>query len=165
MIRGVVAARAEDRVTLYTGNDDHIVLDLAMPFVVQRDGARGDGAHPRRTAGALERVDARARCGCSSASARRSTRRRVDAALLALDAKVTDCNAAFFDVANGFAGCIAGCHEVLRRQGLLAGIWCLDPRRGADRPGRRRKSTGCCAAYPELSDDAFVRENLARWLA
>ena len=55
---------------------------------------------------------------------------RLSPELLALDSRVTDCNAAFFDVANDFQGCIAGCHEVLRRQGLLEGIWCLDPAEG-----------------------------------
>jgi hypothetical protein len=84
--------------------------------------------------------------------------------LLALDSKVTDANSAFFDVANDFAGCIAGCHEVLRRQGLLEGIWCLDPREGLS-PGQAAEIDRVYAAYPEMNDDAFVRSNLPRWLA
>ena len=83
---------------------------------------------------------------------------------MALDARVTDCNAALFDVANGFAGCIAGCHEVLRRQGLLQGIWCLDPEEGLS-PGQAEQLTRVCAEHADLTDDAFVREHLARWLA
>jgi hypothetical protein len=84
--------------------------------------------------------------------------------LLALDSKVTDANSAFFDVANNFAGCIAGCHEVLRRQGLLEGTWCLDPKEGLS-PGQREEIDRVYAAYPEMNDDAFVRKNLGRWLA
>jgi hypothetical protein len=89
---------------------------------------------------------------------------RVDAGLLALDARVTDSNSAFFDVANNFAGCIPGCHEVLRRQGLLEGIWCLDPNETLS-PGQAGEIDRVYAAYPELNDDAFVRQNLERWLA
>jgi hypothetical protein len=77
--------------------------------------------------------------------------------------RVTDCNGAFFDTANNFHGCIAGCHEVLRRQGLLDGIWCLD---AAERlsPGQSEEIERVCVAHADLSDDAFVRANLDRWL-
>ena len=88
----------------------------------------------------------------------------VDAALLALDSQVTDCNAALFDVANDFAGCIAGCHEVLRRQGLLEGTWCLDPQETLS-PGQATLIDRVQHDYPWLVDDAFVRSNLERWLA
>ena len=88
---------------------------------------------------------------------------RIDSALLALDSKVTDCNGALFDVANDFAGCIAGCHEVLRRQGLLEGIWCLDPAEGLS-PGQAAELDRVHQAYPELHDDAFVRAHMLRWL-
>ena len=84
--------------------------------------------------------------------------------LLALDAQVTDSNAALFDVANDFHGCIAGCHEVLRRQGLLEGTWCLDPHEGLS-PDQADELTRVHAAYPHLNDDAFVAEHLGRWLA
>ena len=89
---------------------------------------------------------------------------RVDASLLALDARITDANSAFFDVAHDFAGCIPGCHEILRRQGLLEGIWCLDPKETLS-PGQAAEIERVHAAYPELNDDAFVRQNLERWLA
>ena len=77
--------------------------------------------------------------------------------------QLTDCNAAFFDAANQFAGCIAGLHEVLRRQGLLDGVWCLDPQEGLG-PGQREEIDRVCRAYPELHDDEFVRQGLDRWL-
>jgi dihydrodipicolinate synthase/N-acetylneuraminate lyase len=163
VIRGVVEAGAEERVALYTGNDDHIVLDLVTPFVVRRGDAdvtvriRGGllghwSVWTRRAVELLQRLHAA------------SERGAIDAALLALDSKVTDCNAAFFDVANGFRGCIAGCHEILRRQGLFEGIWCLDPAEGLS-PGQAAEIDRVHAAYPDLNDDDFVRENTARWFA
>ena len=88
----------------------------------------------------------------------------VSAALLALDSRVTDCNAAFFDASNDFRGCIAGCHEVLRRQGLLDGIWCLDPTEALS-PGQKEAIDRVCTVHADLADDAFVRANLERWLS
>jgi hypothetical protein len=88
---------------------------------------------------------------------------KIDEDLLALDSQVTDCNAAIFDVANDFHGVIAGCHEILRRQGLLEGIWCLDPKESLG-PGQMAEIDRIYAAYPHLNDDAFVRANLEKWL-
>jgi hypothetical protein len=88
---------------------------------------------------------------------------RVDEELLALDSRVTDANSAFFDAAHDFAGCIAGCHEVLRRQGLLEDIACLDPRETLS-PGQREEIERVCREHADLADDDFVRANLARWL-
>ena len=169
VVRGVVAARAENRVTLYTGNDDHIVLDLLLPFVVQRSGSGS---------GAAESVEVRIRGGLlghwsvwtrSAVDLHQALQHAVaagpiDASVLALDARVTDCNAAFFDVAHDYAGCIAGCHEVLRRQGLLEGIWCLDPHETLS-PGQAEQIARVCREHADLSDDDFVAQNLARWLA
>ena len=163
VIRGVVAAHAEERVTLYTGNDDHILLDLLAPFEVQRGaetvrvrikgGLLGHwSVGTRRAVELLARVHEAVRSG------------RITDDLLALDSRITDANSAFFDAANGFAGCIAGCHEVLRRQGLLEGIWCLDPNEGLS-PGQSAEIDRVLADYPELGDDAFVRANRDRWLA
>lgn len=163
VVRGVVAARAEDRVTLYTGNDDHIVLDLVTPFAARRGGEtvtvriRGGllghwSVWTRGAVALLERVHAAVAAG------------RVDAELLSLDSMITDANSAFFDVANDFRGCIAGCHEVLRREGLFEGIWCLDPAEGLG-PGQAEEISRVMAAYPELGDGDFVRENRERWLA
>jgi hypothetical protein len=89
---------------------------------------------------------------------------QVSEQLLALDAQVTDCNAALFDVAHGFRGCIAGCHEILRRQGLLQGIWCLDAQEGLS-PGQAAELDRVCADYPHLTDDDFVAAHRDRWLA
>jgi hypothetical protein len=83
--------------------------------------------------------------------------------LLALGAELTDVNAALFDPAHRFAGCIPGIHEVLRRQGLLAGRWCLDPHEDLS-PRQMDAIDRVLARYPHLADDAFVRENLDRWL-
>ena len=89
---------------------------------------------------------------------------QVDAALLTLGAQVTDSNAAFFDAANGYAGCIAGIHEVLRRQGLMAGRWCLDPEERLS-PGQVEEIDRVYRAYPHLNDDAFVAERLDAFLS
>jgi len=160
VVRGVVAARAEDRVTLYTGNDDHIVLDLAVPFAVKR-GA--EEVRVRIKGGLLGHWSVWTRTAVELLE-RIHRQRRVDEDLLALDARVTDCNSAFFDVAHDFAGCIPGCHEVLRRQGLLKGIWCLDPNETLS-PGQSEEIDRVCREHADLADDEFVRENLFRWLS
>jgi hypothetical protein len=168
VVRGVVAVRAEDRVVLYTGNDDHIVLDLVTPFVAMRDGApvtlrfRGGllGHWSVWTKGAVELLE---RCKQAVAAAE-GLNGAVGADLLALDSRVSDCNSAFFDVANAFAGCIAGCHEVLRRQGLLEGTWCLDPHEDLG-PGQAAEIDRVLKEHADLADDAFVAANLERWLA
>lgn len=162
VVRGVVQAGAEQRISLYTGNDDHIVLDLLTPFTVQHEGravtlrVRGGllghwSVWTKRAVELLQRTQAA------------SAEPAVSAELLALDAQVTDCNAALFDVANDFRGCIAGCHEVLRRQGLLEGTWCLDPAEGLS-PGQAEELTRVHQVHPALHDDDFVRQHLARWL-
>jgi dihydrodipicolinate synthase/N-acetylneuraminate lyase len=163
VLRGVVQARAEERITLLTGNDDHIVADLLSPFRFRR----GDEMVTVWITGGLlghwcvwtKRVVelvARIRRNLAAGA--------IDPELLALDAAVTDCNGAFFDAANDFRGCIAGVHEVLRRQGLLEGTWCLDPGERLS-PGQTAEIDRVYAAYPELNDDAFVAANLQRWLA
>ena len=122
VIRGVVEARAENRVALYTGNDDNIVLDLVAPFVLRR----GDTDVSVRIRGGLLghwSVWTKAAVETFARIRQAIDVEFISTDLLALHAKITDCNAVFFDVANGFRGCIAGCHEVLRRQGLFEGIW------------------------------------------
>jgi hypothetical protein len=163
VVRGVVEAGAAERVTLYTGNDDHIVLDLVTPYAIPHNGGivsmriRGGllghwSVWVRKAVELLDQAHLAAAAGA------------VPADLLALDSQVTDCNSAIFDVANKFHGVIAGCHEILRRQGLLDGIWCLDPKETLG-PGQKEEIDRVCAAYPHLNDDDFVRENLQRWLA
>jgi hypothetical protein len=163
VMRGLVEARAEDRITLYTGNDDHIVLDLAVPFTIIRDDEpvtvrfRGGllGHWSVWTHGAVKVLD-RIKAAVAAGS--------IPDELLALDTRVTDCNAAFFDVANNFHGCIAGCHEVLRRQGLLEGIWCLNPAETLS-PGQSEAIDRVSHIHADLSDDDFVTANLNRWLS
>ena len=165
VVRGVVAARAEERVALYTGNDDHIVLDLVTPFAVRRGGEAGDGALPRRAARPLGGLDPGAvRCSSACKAAVRRRRDRARAARARLRASPT-ATAPSSTSRNDFRGCIAGCHEVLRRQGLLEGIWCLDPQRDAVARARREEIDRVCREHADLSDDAFVRENLQRWLS
>jgi hypothetical protein len=162
VVRGVVGARAETRITLLTGNDDHIVADLLTPFALRR----GDEVITARITGGLlghwcvwteKAVELVARIRRNLAEG------AIDPMLLALDAAVTDCNGAFFDAANDFRGCIAGVHEVLRRQGLLEGTWCLDPDERLS-PGQADEIDRVYAAYPELNDDGFVAANRERWL-
>ncbi|MBJ3775824.1 dihydrodipicolinate synthase family protein [Acuticoccus mangrovi] len=163
VVRGVAEARAEDRVTLYTGNDDHIVLDLLTPHRV----VRGNGEVTLRIKGGLlgqwsvwtskaVEILARAHEAAEAGS--------MPLDLLTLDAELTDANGALFDVKNAFAGCIAGCHEVLRRQGLLDNLTLLDPDEGLG-PGQAGEIDRVCAHYPHLADDTFVAENRERWLS
>lgn len=153
VIRAVADSGRND-ITLYTGNDDNIVVDLLTPHVFGertlriRGGLLGHWAVWTRRA-----VELHAELQTALVTAEH-LRRAI---------AVTDSNAAFFDAANGFHGCIAGLHEVLRRQGLLEGIWCLDPNEGLS-PGQMGEIDRVYAAYPELNDDVFVSENLSRWL-
>src|ERR1700689_5300447 len=163
VLRGIAAAGALDRVALYTGNDDHILLDLKLPFDLRDRGAttrayfRGGllGHWSVWTASAIKQFEM-----CRAARGEPT----LPTDLLALDARVTDCNSAFFDVANNFHGCIAGCHEILRRQGLMRGIWCLDPSEGLS-PGQIEEIDRVCNEHADLTDDDFVTANLQRWLA
>jgi hypothetical protein len=160
---GVVAAGAEERVTLYTGNDDHIVADLVTPLCIRtekreamlrfRGGLLGHWSVWTKAA-----VDLLAKIHSSIGSG------AVSDEILALDAMVTDCNSVIFDVANAFSGCIPGCHEVLRRQGLMRTAHCLDPNEVLS-PGQSGGIDRLYATYPDLNDDAFVRANLERWRA
>jgi hypothetical protein len=159
VVRGVVAARAEERVTLYTGNDDHIVLDLAVPFSIRRDSQE---VRVRIRGGLLGHWSVWTKTAVSLL--KRIHEGKVDDELLLLDSRITDCNGAFFDVAHHFAGCIPGCHEVLRRQGLLEGIWCLDPNETLS-PGQSGEIDRVYRDHGDLADDAFVRANLERWLS
>lgn len=158
VIKGVAAAGALERIALYTGNDDHIVLDLILPFCSEAGTLRFSGGLLGHwcvwTKAAVELFE---RCKVARSAP------SVAQELLALDSAVTDCNAAFFDAANNFHGVIAGCHEVLRRQGLLAGRWCIDPKEDLG-PGQAQAIDRVYRLYPELNDDRFVKTNLERWL-
>jgi dihydrodipicolinate synthase/N-acetylneuraminate lyase len=162
VVRAIMDSGRSD-VALYTGNDDNIVGDLVTPFPTRTGGVRGqrflDGGllgqwatWTRSAVSLLQRAMA-ARAGG-----------QVEADLLREGAALTDANGAIFDAANGFAGCIPGIHEILRRQGLLAGTWCLDPRESLS-PGQADEIDRVCRAYPFLADDDFVAERLDDWLA
>jgi dihydrodipicolinate synthase/N-acetylneuraminate lyase len=136
-------------IALYTGNDDNIVLDLISPYPVRIVG----GLLGHWSVWTQKAVELLAKCHSEPVSPE----------MLRLANEVTDSNAAFFDAANGFAGCIAGLHEILRRQGLLEGLWCLDEHETLS-PGQLAEIDRVCAAYPHLSDDAFVAEHRDAWL-
>jgi dihydrodipicolinate synthase/N-acetylneuraminate lyase len=161
VVRALADSGRQD-VVLYTGNDDNIVGDLITPFRFNAP----DGTVERRIVGGLLGHWAvwtqHAVClleECRAASAQE----HVPAALLRIAIEVTDANAAFFDAANGFSGCIAGINEVLRRQGLMASARCLDPREELS-PGQAKEIDRVCSAYPHLSDDTFVADHLGDWL-
>ncbi|HEY7326413.1 MAG TPA: hypothetical protein VH592_02145 [Gemmataceae bacterium] len=162
VVRAVAESGRED-VALYTGNDDHIILDLLTPYrfmvggrIVENrivGGLLGQWAvWTRKAVELLNECHAVANGGT------------VPVELLRKAVELTDANAAVFDAANGFGGCIAGIHEVLRRQGLLQGIWCLDPRETLG-PGQAAEIERVCRAYPHLVDDAFVAEHRDEWLS
>ena len=147
----------------YTGNDDQIVLELLTPYrfvcggqTVERRMVGGLLGHwAVWTRRAVELVQ-----DCHQLVDRGGD---IPAEMLRLDVEVTDANAAIFDAANNFAGCIPGVHEVLRRQGLMEGSWCLDPDQTLS-PGQADEIDRVYRAYPHLNDDAFVQENLGEWL-
>jgi dihydrodipicolinate synthase/N-acetylneuraminate lyase len=159
VMRAVVDSGRAIDIALYTGNDDNIVADLLTEFRVSggsvffRGGLLGQWAvWTRRAVELLE---------CIRAS--RASNGQGLPALLAGSAALTDANAALFDVRNHFAGCIAGLHEILRRQGLLAGRWCLDPAEDLS-PGQLAEIDRVTGSYPHLTDDEFVKRYLNQWL-
>lgn len=163
VVRGVVLANAHERISLYTGNDDHIALDLLAPIDVVQ-GEKTTRVHIK--GGLLGHWSVWTQQAVRYFHAIQTAVQQgvVDMDLLSLDSRITDANSAFFDVANDFSGCIAGCHEVLRRQGLLQGIWCLDPAEGLS-PGQMQAIDRVCQEHADLHDDAFVQAHLNRWLA
>jgi dihydrodipicolinate synthase/N-acetylneuraminate lyase len=172
VLRAVADSGRAGEIALYTGNDDSIVPDLLTEYPVtptkSRRGARRGGGRPgvRMVGGLLghwafwTRNAVRLLARVHRIAARH---RPVPSRLCALASEITDANAAIFDAANRFRGCIPGIHEILRRQGLLRGRWCLDPKEELS-PGQLREIDRVCASYPHLADDGFVRERLDRWL-
>ena len=162
VIRAVADAGRDD-IALYTGNDDNIVLDLITPY---RFKVKGEIVERRIVGGLLghwsvwtkKAVELLDECHDIVESG------IIPPEVLARAIEVTDCNAAFFDAAHGFAGCIAGIHEVLRRQGLLEGIWCLNSNERLS-PGQAEEIDRVYRAYPHLNDDDFVAEHLDEWLS
>ncbi len=162
VLRAVAESGRAGEVTLYTGNDDQIILDLLTEFSIQTvtgtvslsivGGLLGQWAcWTKRAVEILETIK----------SARRQE--ALPKAFLTLAAQLTDANSALFDAANGYAGAIAGVHEILRRQGLMESIRCLDPAQRLS-PGQGKEIDRVVRAYPHLVDDAFVAEHLESWL-
>jgi hypothetical protein len=164
VVRAVCEAGREDEIALYTGNDDNIVIDLLTRYVIETPSGKRSarivggllGHWAVWTKKAVELLDAIHMIVTAGAA--------VPPEMLTRATQITDCNAAIFDASNQFAGCIPGIHRVLERQGLFSGIWCLDPSETLS-PGQGEEIDRVYAAYPSLNDDAFVKENLASWLA
>lgn len=159
VLHGVAQSGRADDIALYTGNDNAIISDLVTPF--ELGGARlrfvggllGQFAVGTRVASQIVNEARRARGGDMDALRR----------LLVLDGQLTDMNAALFDVANGFKGCIAGINDVLARQGLLAGNWCIEDHEQLS-PGQADEINRVLADYPQLGDAAFIASHLDDWL-
>jgi dihydrodipicolinate synthase/N-acetylneuraminate lyase len=164
VVRALAASGRQGELALYTGNDDNIIIDLLADFPVGPEPS----SPPIRFSGgllgqwavwtlrAVEMLKAIQHC--------RNQAPEKALELLAASNQMTDANAALFDVRNAFAGCIAGLHEILRRQGLLEGRWCLDPHEDLS-PGQMQEIDRVCQCYPHLTDDAFVHRNLNQWLS
>lgn len=163
VIRAVADSGRTDEISLYTGNDDHIVLDLLSEYEIQdasgavrvscHGGLLGHWACWTRSAVQLLEQCQQARQA-----------RMLPVELTVKAGKVTDCNAAFFDAAHQYTGALSGINEVLRRQGLMTSRVCLNEREQLS-PGQLEEIDRVYQSYPELNDDAFVRENLDRWLS
>ncbi|MDW7681010.1 MAG: dihydrodipicolinate synthase family protein [bacterium] len=158
VVRGVAESGRADEIALYTGNDDNIVADLLTEYsipvggkIVKKRFVGGLLGHwAVWTKKAFEQLE--------------KIKQNDDVPqLLKLGVEITDANAAFFDVAHNFAGCIIGIHEVLRRQGLLQSSWTLNAAEQLS-PQQAEEIDRVYAAYPQLNDDDFVKENLDKWL-
>jgi hypothetical protein len=161
VMRAVCHSGRREAIAMYTGNDDNIVADLLTTYrfevagqVVEKQFVGGLLGHwavwTRSAVALLEEVKACRQNGFAGLQQ-----------LLTKGVEVTDMNAAIFDPAHAFHGCIPGIHEVLRRQGLLEGRWCLNPQEELS-PGQMAEIDRVCRAYPHLTDDGFVRELLAK---
>lgn len=161
VVRAVCFSSRREDIALYTGNDDNIVADLLTPYRFTVDGREIEkrfvggllGHWAAWTHAAVKLFDqVKRETGRDDSSVRN---------LLSAGIKVTDMNAVIFDAQHGFHGCIPGIHEVLRRQGLLEGRWCLNPEEQLS-AGQADEIDRVCRAYPEYTDDEFVREFLAK---
>lgn len=163
VVRAVCNSERRDEIALYTGNDDNIVNDLLTTyhFVVN-----GNKVEKKIVGGLLGHWSVWTQKAVELLDAIKLVRNdeSLSSHWLTRNIEVTDSNAAFFDTANGFAGCIAGIHEVLRRQGLLEGRWCLNPEEELSN-GQMEEIDRVYRDYPNLNDDEFVKKHLSEWLA
>lgn len=163
VVRAVAMSSRRDEITLYTGNDDNIVLDLITTYKFEVDGKTYEkgfigGLLGHWSVWTKKAVELFEKCKAIRGMS------EIPAEILTLAAEVTDTNAVFFDTANDFKGCIAGLHEVLRRQGIFKGTWCLNSDEKMSE-GQAEEIDRIYKAYPHLNDDEFIKENLDRWLA
>lgn len=160
VVRAVCDSDRRDHIALYTGNDDNIVADLVTPY---RFTIKGVEVEKRFVGGLLGHwavwtkaaVDLLKEIKSNKANDRNIER------LLSEGVKVTDMNAAIFDASNSFHGCIPGIHEILRKQGLLEGTWCLNPKEKLS-PGQLEEIDRVVRSYPEYTDDEFVSQFLSK---
>jgi hypothetical protein len=162
VVRAVLTSPRKDEIALYTGNDDNIVLDLITTY--EFDDGKGGKVRGGFIGGLLGHWTLWTKRVVELFDTLKTARESgvITPELLTLAAEITDCNAAFFDPKNNFSGCISGVHEVLRRQGLLKGIWCLNPEEKLSE-GQAEEITRVHDSYPHLNDDDFVRENIEKW--
>lgn len=163
VVRAIAESERGDEIAIYTGNDDSIITDLLSDF---RFSVNGRQVTRHIAGGLLGQWAVWTRKAVDTLDLVKAARSGDGAALATLTAQasaLTDANAAVFDPAHNFAGCIAGVHEVLRRQGLLAGTWCLNPDEGLS-PGQAEELTRVTATHPWLTDDEFVAEHRDEWL-
>lgn len=162
VMRAVAQSSRRDQIAMYTGNDDNIVADLLTTYKFEVEGKTFEkefvggllGHWAVYTQKAVELLVEVKACKANGSAADWSR-------LLTKGIEVTDVNAAMFDPANHFHGCIPGMHEMLRRQGLLEGIWCLNPKEVLSK-GQAEEISRVHGAYPHLNDDEFVREFLKK---
>jgi dihydrodipicolinate synthase/N-acetylneuraminate lyase len=157
VVRALAESGRAKEISLYTGNDDNILLDLLTQFDF------GGEKSIRFAGGLLGHWAVWTRTAVAHLSLAKQQRHSISAELLTLAQQITDANAALFDPAHHFHGCIPGIHEILRRQGLLEGRWCLNPAEELS-PGQSEEIDRVCKAYPYLRDDDFVQEHLDEWL-
>jgi hypothetical protein len=156
VVRALADSGRVSEVSLYTGNDDNILLDLLTTYSFLDQQVRMAG-------GLLGHWAVWTKNAVSQLALVKTSSNTVSRELLTLAQQMTDANAAIFDPIHQFHGCIPGIHEILRRQGLLEGRWCLDPNEDLS-PGQVEEIERVCRSYPHLQDDAFVQEHLDEWL-
>lgn len=162
VVRAVCQCSRYNKIALYTGNDDNIVVDLLTKF---RFEVNGEIRYKEIVGGLLGHWAVWTKKAVELFEEIKNIKRNsnsIPANILTKAAVITDTNAVFFDAANDFKGCIPGIHEVLRRQGLLEGVWCLNPEEKLSQ-GQSEGITRVYNAYPELNDDAFVQQHLPTW--
>lgn len=161
VVRAAAMSTRAEEITLYTGNDDNIVIDLLTEYRFTQNGC----VYTKRFQGGLLghwAVFTQKAVRLVACLKDHTAKAQFPSEYLTLAAEITDMNAAVFDAANGFAGCIPGIHEILHRQGLMQGVRCLDSKETLS-PGQKEEIDRVCAMYPHLTDDAYVRQHLAAW--